>query len=64
MDGSYYKLLEYEWDYTIYSTQNDTVDSIDAEYNPELEWMPQPAKLTSTPKINRTASQELGWLLA
>ncbi len=65
MNEENYKLTAYEWDYTIYSSHNDTIDSIDAVFYPELEWAQQPYKITSTPKLERTISQDVPpWLLA
>ena len=71
MDKENYKLADYdydndyEWDYTVYSIHNDSIDSIDAEYYPELEWAQQPIYKTSTPKMEKTYSaNDIEWLLA
>ena len=50
---------------TQYTHHNDSIDSIDAEYYPELDWVQQPTYKTSTPKLEKTYSQNnLEWLLA
>ena len=61
MDENNYKIsgYDYEWDYTLYPSDNESIDSIDNEYWPVLEWIQQPYMYTSTPKLERVTTKDL-----
>ena len=59
MDDDMYKISGYDWDFTLYSSDNESIDSIDAEYWPDLDWVKRTHKYTSTPKLERITKKDL-----
>ena len=62
MDEDHYKLLDYEWDYTLHLSQEESIDSIDAEYWPDIEMIQHPYMYTSTPKLEKITKVDLNKL--